>query len=185
MRRYNYAPSPFSVALVAAAERLTLPALRAPAAIVASALTAVGVTVGIEIERIAALERAAIVIHERAAETAADAARLTASDADLSRMRRIEAAIDDAHRTAIAGLNELVLLGNRLPAQTWLTRIHADRVGTWAIDGRSVRIPEVGATLAGLQRLQPVARVRLLSLTGPADRTHAVRFSLAWERTSP
>ena len=90
-----------------------------------------------------------------------------------------------ARRAALLAINDLAMLGNRLPPQTWLTRVHAGRDGTWAIEGRAGRIPEVGTTLAGLALIDPAARVRLVSLANPAERARAIRFSIAWDRTAP
>lgn len=182
MKRHNYAPTPLALAVSAITERLAMPALRAPAAIVAAALAAIAVTAAVELERIRALDRAVVVLNARAAESAQDAARFAALDARVTGLRRIENEIVEAHRRTLAGLSDLALLGNLLPAQVWLTRIRADRDGTWAIEGRSGRVPEVGATLAGVARIAPAARVRLLSLAGPAEHARAIRFVLAWER---
>jgi hypothetical protein len=185
MRRYNYAPSPLARVLGAATERVTLPALRAPAAIVAAAFAALALTVAVDLQRLTMLDRATTVMHERADQTAADAARLAATEAELDRLRRTSSALAETRRTAIVRLNDLALLGNHLPAQTWLTRVRADRDGSWGIEGRSGRIPDVGMTIAGLQRIEPGAHIRLLSLAGAGGRAHVLRFALAWERPSP
>jgi hypothetical protein len=182
MRRHNYAPPPLALAIAAVADYLAMPGLRAPAAIVAATLAAIAVTVAVEFERIGALDRAAVILQARVTASAASAARASAIDAQRERMQRIETAIAQAHRETLASLNDLALLGNRLPAQTWLTGIRADRDGTWSVEGRSGRVPEVGTTLAGVQRIEPAGRVRLLSLAGPAERARAIHFSLAWER---
>ncbi len=185
MRRYNYAPQLLERTLAALADRCALPVLRAPLAIVISACAAVAGTGGIELQRLRLLDRAVAVMSERAAANAANVQRLAVIDAERARFAQVEIALAEAHRAALAGINDLALLGNRLPAQTWLTRVHAGRDGTWAIEGRAGRIPEIAATLAGLANIDPAARVRLVSLANPAERARAIRFSIAWDRTGP
>jgi len=184
VKRYNYAPTPLALAFTALTERFGALHLRGRVAIVAAGFALLALIVAVELYRLIRLN-AAVTLMSARAERSAAAGQVGSLDRDLERLRRIDAALTVARRTALGDVNDLVLLGNRLPAQTWLTRIHGDRNGTWAIEGRSVRVPEVGTALAGVQAIDPDAHVRLQSLARVGERAQTVRFALTWERDSP
>jgi len=86
-----------------------------------------------------------------------------------------------AQRASIADANAIARIGNRLPPQTWLTSLRAERTGTWSIGGRSTQIEQIGATLATIGRLAPAAAPRLVSLEANGERGRLLDFRIAWD----
>jgi hypothetical protein len=171
VNRHNYLP-PRSIA----------PHLRGPAAAVVAALLVVAATGTIEVRRAEELDATLAIASERAARTADTAERAAALDAEVLRLRRLDAALGQIRRDAVLRVNDLASIGNHLPERTWLTAVRTDRGGAWTIEGRSARLPEIGATLAGLQALDAAAPVRLISVAVPGEGAKTLRFAIAWDR---
>jgi hypothetical protein len=183
--RHNYAPTKLATVRTALLEIIDDVQLRAGAATLAAVVAVIATAVAVELHRLTALEAEVATMNDRVAQNAAGVARLTTVRKDVERLRLLDDALLDSRAAARDDVNALVLIGNRLPSDTWLLRVHGDRDGSWTIDGRTSRMFAIGKALLEVERLRPDARVRLLSVTSGDVHAHSLRFSLAWERVVP
>jgi len=163
MKRINY--------LVSWSERyagITLPAalapeLRAPVAVLACSLALVAVLGAVQHARFAAVERDGAEYARRLAATQATVARVRAVESEVARLRALDARIREIRRSGPARASEIAALGNRLPADAWLTAVRADRTAL-TLEGHGARLSAVGRTIASLAALPPYAGARLVSV---------------------
>ena len=183
MIRYNYQPSAFE-RFSAHVPIVTLDAARRRMLLWSGAiLGALGILTAVELSRLGTVEDQLAALHARAAAGAQAETAVVRLTAEVARLHSTSEAIERTRRDALLRANDLVRIGNLLPAQTWLTAVREDRAGTWSIEGRSTRLIEIGATLGALQRVDPHAAVRLLSVLG-IGHGRGIQFVLTWERRS-
>lgn len=182
MTRHNYAPSFFARRFGALRAPAHPPRLRGSSATVAAALAAVALTSAVEAGRVRTLDGDLAEMTRRSESITQTAARVTALDADVARLTRIDALLTAARRDALRGVNELALIGNRLPERTWLTAVRAARDGSWSIEGRSGRVLEIGSTLGAIAAIDGARSARLVSVAATAEPARTLRFTIAWER---
>lgn len=117
--------------------------------------------------------------HYVAAEPAG--ARVATVTAAVERLRALRDALAAARRTSSGDLDELTLLGNRLPRPAWLTGVRAERAGSWSLEGRALSVADVGSVLNALARLDPSARLRLVALSSGSTPHAALHFTIGFE----
>lgn len=182
MRRTNYVAPPFEGRFGAVFDAAVAPHLARPLVAAGAALVALALAAAIETHRVAALDAALAIVTAQSAAAASAASRVTALEAEVVRLRGIDTALRHARRAAAQRVNDLAILGNHLPARTWLTAVRTGRDGSWSIEGRSAALVEIGTALSGLQALDPAAPVRLVSVATTGRRARTLRFTIAWER---
>jgi hypothetical protein len=183
--RHDYAPGRISRAGSLLGDVLGDVRIRRSAVIVGAALAVTAASIAVELHRLAAVDAVLAAMSERTSQTTASRERLAAQQAEVVRMQLLADTVLTARSAARDEINALVLLGNQLPLEASVTRVHGDRDGSWTIDGRASRIFAVRAALLEAAHVQHRARIRLLSLSALNARTHGVRFTLSWERPSP
>lgn len=185
MTRHDYAPSRAARLVVLLRELFADAQVRAAAATLAAVMAVIASALAVELHRLAGLEDAVRIMDTRVADARQRTQRLDAIRADVDRLRRERDLLLDARAASRADVNALVVLGNRLPSDSWLTRVHGDRDGSWTLEGRASRTFAVGAILLAAERIASGMHVRLLSLGSTGSPRTGVRFALAWERRSP
>ncbi|MEA2784507.1 MAG: hypothetical protein QOF71_611 [Candidatus Eremiobacteraeota bacterium] len=162
MRRINYLPS-WSERHIG----LTLPAvageLRAPFAALAGAIALAAALWAIQQTRLHAAERDGAAYAERLVETQLDVARVRAVEHDVERLRALRERVDTIRRSGAMRANEIAALGNRLPPDTWLSSVRADR-GTLAVEGHGTRLAAVSSAIASLAALPAYRTARLVAV---------------------
>jgi len=148
----------------------------------AAAIVAVGVVGLVERYRLASLDRELATLSTRIAVAERDDARSDRLNREVRRQRDLGAAIDAARDDTALAANTIVRLGNRLPAQTWLTKLESVRSGSWTIRGRSARLDDIRVTLAAVARLDRTASARLVSVDAAGSRSPLLDFTIALER---
>ena len=179
MKRINY--------LLSSSERYTgvtlppalAPELRAPVVVLACSLALVVVLWAVQHARIAAAERDGAEYARRLAATEISIARVRAVEKDVVTLRALDERIREIRRSGPARASEIAMLGNRLPADAWLTAVRADRTAL-AVEGHGARLSAVGRTIASLAALPPYAGARLISVHEDPVR-RGVAYALALE----
>ena len=178
MRRTNYLPSwserHIGVALPAVAAEL-----RGPLVALAGAVALAVVLWGVQQTRLHAAEDDGAVYAARLAATQLDVARVRAVERDVERLRALAERVDVMRRSGALHANQIAALGNRLPADAWLSSLHADR-GTLALEGHSARLAAVGSTIASLAALPAYATARLVAVHEDPGRS-GVSYALSLE----
>lgn len=179
MRRINYIVTWSERHAGVALPTTIAPALRAPLAALASSIAFVIVVWGIQHVRLDAADRDAGTLGRRLAAAERDVARVRAVERDVARLRALGDRVAMFRRSGALRAGEIAAIGNQLPADAWLTSLHADRNAV-ALEGGSVRLAAVGMTIAGLARLPAYAGARLISVhDDPA--TSGVTYAIALE----
>lgn len=161
MTRLNYLPTPMRDTLAA---HLQLDArTRAPLGALAAALLAVATIGFVEDARLAAAQRAHLAARARLGGLAATLARTHALADDVTRLRALDREVDELASSGARTAGRLARLGDRVPADVWLTTI---RVAghELALEGRGTRLAAVGATLATLRRTPGYRAARLVTV---------------------
>ncbi len=156
-------------------------ALRHAVAAIAGALLLAGAAGIVEHARVAALDRDIATLAARGAAAERDDARVARLESTVAATHALLATIGDARRSTALAANTIVRIGNRLPPQTWLTRVTTDRTGAWSIGGRSTRLDEIGTMLGTIARLEGDATPRLVSVTAAGRRATLLDFTVAIE----
>jgi Tfp pilus assembly protein PilN len=136
---------------------------RAPLGALAAALLVVATTAFIEDVHFAATQRAQAAAHARLDALVATLARTRALAADVARLRALDRQIDDLAASGARTAGRLALLGDRVPADAWLTTIHVAG-HELALEGRGTRLAVVGATLATLRHTPGYRAARLVAV---------------------
>ena len=178
MRRINYLPS-WSECHIG----MTLPAvtaeLRAPLAALAAAIALAAALWAVQQTRLSAAERDGAVYAERLAETQLDVARVRAVEHDVERLRALRERVDTIRRSGALSANAIAVLGNRLPADAWLSSVRADH-GTLALEGHGARLAAVSSAIASLAALPVYRAARLVSVHEDPARS-GVTYALSLE----
>jgi Tfp pilus assembly protein PilN len=182
MRRYNYTRSFAARALDMLPASLLVPTLRGPSLVLAATLAGLALATAFEVRRLAVLDATLAGLHDQSLAGEHAAQGIHALEIEVGALRQRATLLSAARREAAVQVNDFARLCNRLPPQTWLTRIRIEPGGSWSIEGRSAQLAEIGATLTGLQRLDHHAPVHLISIARTGQRTTTLRFAIAWER---
>jgi|GEM_PF-1939374 len=178
MRRINYLPS-WSERHIGIALPAVTAGLRAPLIALASAIALAGVLWGVQATRLHAAERDGTAYAERLAATQLDVGRVRAIERDVERLRVLGERVDTIRRSGALRANEIAALGNRLPADAWLSSLRADR-GTLAVEGHGTRLAAVGAAIGSLATLPAYRSARLLAVHEDPVRS-GVTYALSLE----
>jgi Tfp pilus assembly protein PilN len=179
MKRINYLPSWSERHIGVALPSLFTAELRAPVAALAGAIVLAGVLWGVQQTRLHSAERDGAAYADRLAATQLDVARVRAVERDVERLRSLRERVDGIRRSGGVRANEIAALGNRLPADVWLSSVRADR-GTLAIEGHGARLAAVGATIASLAALPAYRAARLVAVHTDPVRS-GVTYALSLE----
>ncbi len=163
MRRINYLPSWSERHIGIALPSLVAAELRVPLAALAASIALAGVLWGVQSTRLHAAERDGAAYAERLAATQLDVARVRAIERDVARFTALGERIETTRRSGALHANEIAALGNRLPADAWLSSLRADR-GTFAVEGHGARLAAVGTTIATLATLPAYRAARLVAV---------------------
>jgi Tfp pilus assembly protein PilN len=178
MRRINYLPS-WSERYIGVALPPVTAELRAPMASLAGAIALAGVLWAVQDTRLRTAEHDGAVYAERLAATQLDVARVRAVERDVERLRTLAERVGRIRRSGALRANEIAALGNRLPADAWLSSLRADR-GTLALEGHSTRLTVVGTTIASLAALPAYRAARLVAVHEDPARS-GVTYALSLE----
>jgi Tfp pilus assembly protein PilN len=179
MRRINYLPSWSERHVGIALPSVVAVELRAPLVAFAGSLALAGVLWGVQATRLHDAERDGAVYAEHVAATQLDVARARALEHDVVRLRALDERVEAIRRSGALRANEIAALGNRLPANAWLTSLRADR-GTLALEGHGARLTAVGTTLAALAALPAYGAARLVAVHEDPQRS-GVTYALSLE----
>jgi Tfp pilus assembly protein PilN len=146
---------------------------------VGGALLLLAAVAAIERARVVALDGDLAMLDERLAQAQHADANARRLDAAVSAQHELAVAVAQAHVQTIVATNTIVRVGNRLPAQTWLTTVHAEPTGSWSIGGRSTRLDEVATTLRAVAALDPAATTRLVAVTASGAHLGVLDFTIA------
>jgi Tfp pilus assembly protein PilN len=179
VRRINYLPSWSERHIGIALPSLVAAELRAPLAAFAGSLALTGVLWGVQGTRLHAAERAGAAYAEQLTARQADVARVRAVERDVARLQTLAERVETIRRSGTLRANEIAALGNRLPADVWLSSLRADR-GTLAVEGRGARLGAVGTAIASLASLPAYRTARLVAIHQEPMRS-GVTYALALE----
>jgi len=182
VKRHDYRRRPFDAVRSAIGTNVAWPTLRAPAALAGAVLVLLAAGWSIEAQRIGALDRELDMLQTRAGVAGVEAAAAQRLSAAIARDRAFENRILDARRATIASSNAVALIGNTLPAQTWLTNVSATPTGSWTIAGRSTHVSEIGTTLHAIQQLDRRAPAHLVSIAATGRNGDVLDFIIGWDR---
>jgi Tfp pilus assembly protein PilN len=113
--------------------------------------------------RLRAAEHDGAAYAERLTATQLDVARVRAVERDVDQLRTLGERVDAIRRSGALRANEIAALGNRLPADAWLSSLRADS-GTLAIEGHGARLAAVGTAIASLAALPAYRTARLVAV---------------------
>jgi Tfp pilus assembly protein PilN len=178
MRRINYLPS-WSERHIGVALPVVAAELRAPLAALGGAIALAGVLWGVQETRLHAAEHDGAAYAERLAATQVDVARVRAVERDVERLRALGERIGAIRRSGASRANEIAALGNRLPADAWLSSLRADR-GTLAVEGHGARLAAVGTTISSFAALPAYRTARLVAVHEDPVRS-GVTYALSLE----
>jgi hypothetical protein len=133
----------------------------------------------VQATRLHGAERDGAAYAERLAATQLDVAGIRAVERDVERLQALRARVDAIRRSGALRANEIAALGNRLPADAWLTSLHADR-GSLALEGHGARLAAVGTAIAAFATLPAYRAARLVAVHGDPLRA-GVTYALALE----
>ena len=179
MKRINYLPSWSERHIGIALPSLVTAELRAPIASLAGAIALAGVLWAVQETRLHAADHDGAAYAERLASTQLDVARVRAVEREVERMRTLAERVDTIRRSGALRANEIAALGNRLPADAWLSSLRADR-GTLALEGHGARLAAVGTTIASLAALPAYRNARLIAVHEDPVRS-GVTYALSLE----
>ncbi|HEV2737768.1 MAG TPA: hypothetical protein VGU66_04220 [Candidatus Elarobacter sp.] len=179
MRRINYLPSWSERHIGVALPSVVAAELRAPLAAFAGSLALAGVLWGMQATRLHAAESDGAVYAERLAAAQPEIARVRAIERDVERLDALGDRVATIRRSGATRANEMAALGNRLPADVWLSSLRADR-GTLAVEGHGARLAAVGTAIASLATLPPYGAARLVAVHEDPVRS-GVTYALALE----
>ncbi len=178
MKRINYLPS-WSERHVGVALPPVAAELRAPLAALAGAIALAGVLWSVQATRLNAADREGAAKAEQLAALQLDVARVRAVEHDVARLETLGERVETIRRSGALRANEIVALGNRLPADAWLSSLRADR-GALAVEGHGARLTAVGEALASLAALPAYGAARLVAVHEDPVRS-GVTYALALE----
>jgi Tfp pilus assembly protein PilN len=180
MRRTNYLLS-WSERYAGIALPSTLrPELRAPLAVLACALALVVLLGSVQHARLRAVAADEARYAEQLGAAERRAARTTAAEGEVARLRTIAARLDALRSLGSEHTAEIARLGNALPSESWLTSMRADPVAL-TLEGGSARISAIAQTMANLTALRRYPGIRLISLHEDSA-TSDVSYAVALER---
>jgi Tfp pilus assembly protein PilN len=179
MRRINYLPSWSERRIGVALPSPITAELRAPMASLAGAVALAGILWAVQEARLHAAEHDGAAYARRLAATQLDVARVHAIEHDVERLRTLGARVETIRRSGALRANEIAALGNRLPADAWLSSVRADR-GMLAVEGRGTRLATVGTAIASLAALPAYRAARLVAVHEDPVRS-GVTYALALE----
>jgi Tfp pilus assembly protein PilN len=162
MKRINYLPS-WSERHIGISLPSVTAELRAPLAALVGAIALAGVLWGVQETRLHAAEHDGAAYAERLAATQLDIARVRAVERDVEQLRMLGERVETIRRSGALRANEIAALGNRLPADAWLSSLRGDR-GTLAIEGHGARLAAVGTAIASLAALPTYRTARLVAV---------------------
>lgn len=150
----------------------------------AAFLTALTLTAMLSLVQLARLHAAQGRYERVSARLVADEPALDATGAlraQLQRETRLADYVTGLQRSSLEHANELIWIGNRLPAHTWLRALRFEN-GTYTLEGTSDGAAAVGAALLALRDAAGSARPQLVSLhdDGGSAATR-VRYTLRLE----
>jgi Tfp pilus assembly protein PilN len=180
MRRTNYLLSWSERCAGIALPRTLRPELRAPLAVLGCALALVVLLAAVQHERLRAVAAEGARYADQLGVAETRAARATAAERDVARIRTIAARLDALRSLGAERTAEIVRLGDALPAESWLTSLRADAAAL-TLEGRGARLSAVARTMADLAALRGYAGARLISLHDDAA-TPEVGYAIALER---
>lgn len=178
MKRINYVPSWSERHIGMVLPAITV-SLRVPLIALASALALAGVLWVVEATRLRAAEHAGAAYAEQLAATQLEVGRVRAIERDVERLRALGDRVDTIRRSGALRANEIAALGNRLPADAWLSSLRADR-GTLVVEGRGTRLAAVGTVIGSLATLPAYRSARLVAVHEDPARS-GVTYALALE----
>lgn len=145
----------------------------------AVSLALMGTLWAVEATRLRAAELAGATSAERLAAGAADVTHAQLVARDVQRLRDLHDRIAAIRRTGADRAAEIAALGDRLPAEAWLTALHTDR-SALMLEGRSARLSTVGSAISALARLPAYGAARLVAIHADPRRP-GVTYSIALE----
>ncbi|HWT06907.1 MAG TPA: hypothetical protein VN224_14180 [Xanthomonadales bacterium] len=181
MKRINYLPSWSERHIGVALPSPVTAELRAPVFALGGAIALAGALWAVQATRLHAAEHDGAVYAERLAVTQVDVARVRAVERDVERLRTLGERVDAVRRSGALRANEIAALGNRLPADAWLSSLRVDR-GTLAIEGHGARLAAVGTTIASFAALPAYRTARLVAVHEDPVRS-GVTYALTLEPT--
>jgi Tfp pilus assembly protein PilN len=146
---------------------------------VAASLAMLASLWGVEEARLRAAQRDGVAYEEQLAVVALDVARARAIERDVQRLRSLRERIAAIQRSGAVRAGEIAALGNRLPADAWLTSLHADRA-VLMLEGHSARLTTVGTTISALAQLPAYQAARLVAIHADPRRA-GVTYAIALE----
>jgi Tfp pilus assembly protein PilN len=179
MRRVNYLPSWSERHVGVALPSLVRAELRAPLAAFAGSIALAGVLWAAQAARAHAADADGAVLAARVAAAQFAVTRVRGVERDVVRMRALAERVETIRRSGPQRANEIAALGNRLPADAWLSSLRADR-GTLAVEGHSARLAAVGTTIASLAALPAYGSARLVAVHDDPVRS-GVTYALSLE----
>ena len=179
MKRIDYLPSWSERHIGVALPSVVAAELRAPLVAFAGSLALAGVLWGVQATRLHDAEADGTVYAERLTATQTDVARVHAVERDVERLEALARRVATVRRSGALRANEIAEVGNRLPADAWLSSLRADR-GTLAIEGHGARLDAVGAAIASLASLPAYGATRLVAVHEDPVRS-GVTYALALE----
>lgn len=182
MIRFNYDRPPYERFLAGLPLTALAAQLRVPMASLGAALLVVAATWSFETHRIAALDGELSRLDLRVQALAADEVRAKHLTAAVARLRAIQGGIATARRDVLETTNTIALIGNELPAQTWLTGVGSTPAGDWTIGGRSTHVDEIGTMLRRVQGIDRSATTHLVSISATGRAGRILDFVIVWER---
>ena len=179
MKRINYLVSWSERRLGIALSPPRSPAPRPAGVAFGASLALMAALWGVEEARLRAADGIGAGYVERLAASALDVARERAVERDVQRLRDLRDRIAVIRRSGAVSAGEIAALGNQLPADAWLTSLHADRAALM-LEGRSARLSAVGTTISALVHLPAYEGARLVAIH--QDPRHAgVTYAIALE----
>ena len=179
MRRINYLSSWSERHLGVALPSPITAELRAPMASLAGAIALAGVLWAVQQTRLHAAEHDGAAYAERLSATQLDVARVRAVEHDVELLRMLGDRVDAIRRSGALRANEIAALGNRLPADAWLSSLRADR-GMLALEGHGTRLAAVGTAISSLAALPAYRTARLVAVHEDPVRS-GVTYALSLE----
>jgi Tfp pilus assembly protein PilN len=134
---------------------------------------------GVEEVRLHAAQRDGAAYAEQLAASALNVARVRAIEREVQRLRGLRDRVAAIQQSGTVRAGEIAALGNHLPAEAWLTSLHADRTALM-LEGRSARLSAVGTTIAALVRLPAYQAARLVAIHAEPQRA-GVTYAIALE----
>ena len=179
MKRINFlvpwSERRLGIALPQPVVRVSRPAVIASAA----SLALLAALWGVEAARLRAAESVGAASTEQLSAVALDVARVRALERDVQRLRELNDRVAAIQRSGTLRAGEIAALGNRLPADAWLTSLHTDRTAL-ILEGRSAHLSTVGATISQLVRLPAYGAARLVAIHEDPRRA-GVTYAIALE----